>query len=96
MEVVLQQREHEPEVGRDRGLAREQQLDPLLDLEVLRVDVVVEGDHLVGELDVLRAHRLDRAAQRAQHELALEAKKRLELVELFLEGDSHQPNRPVT
>ena len=96
MEVVLQQREHEPEVGRDRGLAREQQLDPLFDLEVLRVDVVVEGDHLVGELDVLRAHRLDRAAQRAQHQLALEAKKRLELVELFLEGDSHQPNRPVT
>ena len=95
MEVVLQHREHEPEVARHRGLAREQELDPLLDLEVLRVDVVVERDHLVGELDVLRADGLDGPAQRAQHELALDVQQPLELVQLLLEGDP-QPNRPVT
>ena len=73
MEVVLQQRQDEPKVARDRRLAREQQLDPLLDLEVLRVDVVVERDHLVGELDVLGADGLDGAAERAEDELALSA-----------------------
>ncbi|NDU79487.1 hypothetical protein GWI34_43930, partial [Actinomadura sp. DSM 109109] len=67
----------------------------LLDLEELRVDVVVERDHLVGELEVLRAHRLDGAAERTEDELPLGAELELELVELLLEGDP-QPNRPVT
>ncbi len=96
VEVVLQHREHEPEVARDGRLAGEQQLDPLLDLEVLRVDVVVERDHLVGELGVLRADGLDRRPDRAQDEIALVAERGLELVELLLERDAHQPNRPVT
>ena len=89
VEVVLQHREHEPKVARDRGLARQQELDSLLDLEVLRVDVVVEGDHLVGELEVLRDDRLNRAAQRTKDELAFHAKRSLELVELLLKRDPH-------
>ena len=34
VEVDVQDREHEPQVGGDRGLAREQVLDALLDLEI--------------------------------------------------------------
>ena len=82
-------REHEPQVARHRRLARQQELDALLDLEVLRVDVVVERDHLVRELEILGAHRLDGPAQRAQHELALRAQQALELVQLLLKGDAH-------
>ena len=40
---------------RDRRLPREQRLDALLDREVALVDLVVEGDHLVGELVVALA-----------------------------------------
>ena len=72
-----------------RGLAREQELDLLLDREVLRVDVVVERDHLVGELEVLRAHGFDRRAQRAEHQLTFEAERRLERLQLLLERDPH-------
>jgi hypothetical protein len=89
VQVVVQEREHEPEVARDRRLPGEEELDSLLHGGVGAVDVVVEGDHLVGELDVLRAHGLDGRAQRAQHELALRLQRRLERVELLLERDSH-------
>ena len=89
MQVVLQHREHEPQVARDRRLARQQKLDSLLDLEVLRVDVVVEGDHLVGKLEVLRDDHFNRAAERAEDELAFHPKRGLQLVELFLKGDPH-------
>ena len=58
----MQHREHEPEVGRDRGLARQQRVDPLLDPEEALVDVVVEADHLVGELEVLLLERLHAGA----------------------------------
>ena len=67
--MSLKQREHETQVGCDGGLAREQELDLLLDFEVLRVDVVVERDHLVREFEgpatenVLRPN----VAQRAGH-----------------------------
>ena len=89
VQIVLEDREDEAKVARDRGLACQQELDPLLDLEVLRIDVVVEGDHLVGELEVLAAHGLDGATQRAKDELALDAERSLELVELLLERDPH-------
>ena len=90
-------REHEAQVAGDRRLAREQRLDALLDREVALVDLVVEGDHLVGELRVLLHERVERAAQRAQDEVALLLQRRLDLVELLLETPyAHQPNRPVT
>ena len=70
---------------------------PLLDREVARVDLVVERDHLVGELDVLvRRARSSAPRERAEDEVALLLERRLELVEIFLERDAHQPNRPVT
>ncbi len=89
MQVVLQDCEHETQIARDRSLARQQKLDSLLDLEVLRVDVVVEGDHLVGKLEVLRDDHFDRAAERTEDELAFHAKRGLQLVELFLKRDPH-------
>ncbi len=97
VEVRVQEREHEPQVAGDRGLLREQRLNASLDVEVERVDLVVEGDHLVGELVVLLPQRVQCAAQRAEHELALLLQRTLGAVELLLEGDAgHQPKRPVT
>ena len=91
----MEDREHESQVARDGGLAREGHLDLLLEREVARVDLVVERDHLVAELDVLRAERVDDAADRPQDDLARLLEARLEGVQLGLELDSH-PNRPVT
>ena len=87
--------EHETEVDCDRRLACEQRLDPLLDAEVRLVDLVVEGDHFVGQLDVGLQQRVQAAAERLENARALLLERRLELVELLLERDSH-PNRPVT
>jgi hypothetical protein len=70
---------------------------PLLDLEVAAIDRVVERDHLVGELGVRAPQRVQRAAQRAQHEAPFLQQARLQGVEVLLEADAtHQPNRPVT
>ena len=64
-------------------------LDQLLDPVIALVDLVVEGDHLVAELDVLRRERVDRSANgpQAQGPLLLEAG--LEEVEALLILDSH-------
>ena len=91
----MQDREHEAQVGRDRRLPGEQQLDPLLDAHVALVDVVVKGDHLVGELLVPRLEGFDRTAQSPEHELPLLLERRLQNVEILLERSPH-PNRPVT
>ena len=91
----MQDREHEAQVDGDRSLAGEQRLDAFLDREVGLVDLVVEGDDLVGELDVGLLERVEAAAQRAQDEGAFFLEGGFELVELFLERDPH-PNRPVT
>ncbi len=91
----MEHRQHEPEIGRDRRLSCEQVLDALLDREVARVDLVVEGDHLVGELPVLLHQRVEGSTQRAQRERPLLVDRRFELVEIFLEADPH-PNLPVT
>ena len=55
----MQHRKHVPEVHRDGRLAREQRVDALLQLEEDPVDVVVEGDHLVRELDVALGKSVD-------------------------------------
>ena len=87
VEVDVQHRQHEPKVGRDRRLPGEQRLDPLLDREVGVVDLVVEGDHLVGQLEVLLDERLRRRLHRSHDELALLLERRLEVGELLVEGD---------
>ena len=92
----MQQGEDEAQVARDRRLPGEQHLDPLLDVQVRRVDLVVERDHLVGELGVLLPECVQRAAQRTEDELTLFLQRRLGAVERLLERDAHQPNRPVT
>ena len=49
--------EDEPEVAGDGGLEGKRLLDELLDPVVARIDLVVERDHLVAELRVLRLER---------------------------------------
>jgi hypothetical protein len=95
VEVDAQDRKHETQVDRDGRLACEQRLDATLDLDVAVVHLIIEADHLVGELVVAAGKRVQRRAQRPQHEIALGLQRVLELLELVLEGDSH-PNRPVT
>ena len=74
----------------DRGLAREQRLDRLLEREVPRVDLVVERDHLVGQLGVVLAERIDRAPERAENEVALLEQRRLQSVHLLLQRHAHR------
>jgi hypothetical protein len=95
MEVRVQHRQHQAQIDRDRGLSSEQHLDSLLDLEVAAVDLVVESDHLVGELGIRLAERIERAAKCAQDEVALLEQIRLGRVQVLLQPDS-QPNLPVT
>ena len=103
----MQHREDETQVAGNRRLPGEQRLNALLYREVAAVDLVVERDHLVGEVLVLLDERGERAAQRPQYERPLFMDRRFELVELFLErdaalgttglrGSGHQPNLPVT
>ena len=77
------------EVDGNRRLAGQQRLDALLDRDVAAVDLVVEADHLVGELLVAPRERVQRRAERAQDEVALLLQRRLELRELLGEGDPH-------
>ena len=94
----MQHPEHEPQVPGGRRLAGEQRGDCLLDALVLPVDLVVEGDHLVGELWIALLERLHRASKRPQDELAFLDEVRLDRVELDLKRDPHpaHPKRPVT
>ncbi len=92
--LMCSMREHEPQVGRDGRLPRQQRLDALLEAEVARVDLVVEGDHLVGELEVLLDERARRRLDRADDEPALVLERLLELGELLVEGDSRARHRP--
>ena len=85
MEVHPQDREHEAEVGRDRRLAGEQRLHSRLDCEIAAVDLVVEADHLVGELVVAAGERVQRRAEGPEDEVALLLERRLELDELLVE-----------
>jgi uncharacterized membrane protein YbhN (UPF0104 family) len=70
VQVDVQHREHVPEVDGDRCLPGEQRVDALLDPEEAAVDLVVEGDHLIRELDILPLERGNRAAERAEDEVA--------------------------
>ncbi len=79
--------EDEAEVGRDRCLLCEQLADRALDPVVALVDLVVEGDHLVAELDVLRLEGVDRAGDGAEDDLALLLEIRLERLEARLVFD---------
>ena len=64
-DVLLRQflRKHGPKVYRHGRLASEQRLDLLFDRKVAVVDLVVEGDHFVGKLDVLMLEGAEGSAQ---------------------------------
>jgi hypothetical protein len=68
VEVDVEDGEHEAKVASNGCLAREKRLHALLDPHVPVVDVVVERDHLVGELVVALLQCIERAAQSAKHE----------------------------
>ena len=95
VEVDAQDRQHEPEVAGDGRLPCEQRLHALLDAGVADVDLVVEADHLVGQLVVAACQRVQRRPQHAEDERALLLQIGLETLQLLVETDPH-PKRPVT
>ena len=80
-EVDVEDREQQAQVARDRRLEREHGLDRALDAEEELVDLVVEGDDLVGELDVPLLERPDGAVHRGEDALALLLELRFDPVE---------------
>ena len=68
-------------------------LDRLLDAVVARVDLVVEGDDLVAELDVLRLERVDGARTARRTTAPCSWRLGLERVEARLELDPRHANR---
>ena len=81
----MQDGEQEPEVARHRRLEREQRLDRALDAEKEPVDLVVEGDHLVGELLVALLERAHRAVDRRDRPLGLFLELRLDLAQVVVD-----------
>ena len=81
----VQQRRDDPQVGRDRCLAREQRQDPLVDLQVAPVDPVVVGDDHPGQLDVLVGDRLERAVELRDDDVHPPERLLLELLEVLAE-----------
>ncbi len=67
----MDDREQQPQVAGNRGLQGEERLDQGLDAEEERVDLIVEGDDLVGELGVSLLERAHRAADGRDDPLAL-------------------------
>ena len=65
----MDHREQQPQVAGDRRLEREQGLDLVLDGEEVVVDLVVERDHLVGELAIPLLERPHRAVDGADDSL---------------------------
>ena len=52
MQAAVQDRRDQPEVGRHRGLQRQELQDPVVDLQVQLVDLVVGVDHALSRLVV--------------------------------------------
>ena len=81
----MQQRRHDPQVGRDRGLEGQQRQDPLVHLEVATVDEVVVGHDHAGQLDVLVPDRLQRPVERRDDQVEAAEGLDLELLERLAE-----------
>ena len=88
-EVDVQDGEDEPQVDGDGRLTGEELLDALADREVAVVDLVVEGDHLVGELGVLLLERIQRPPQGAEDQGGLLLEVGLKAIQLLLERQPH-------
>ena len=63
--VQRRQRGEQPQIGRDRGLQREQVDDALLDVEVELVHQVVASDHLVADRRVAAGKRWQHLLEQA-------------------------------
>jgi hypothetical protein len=89
-EVDVQDREDEPKIPGHGGLERQQRLDLALDLEKQAIDLVVEGDDLVGQLDVALLQGPNGSANCREDALALFLELRLDPVEAFVDrhGDT--------
>jgi hypothetical protein len=98
MQVDVQQRRQQPQVGCDRGLEREQSQDPSLDVEVEPVHFVVAADHLVADHRVAAFKGHQRLLQQkpglgaGSLNVVLEGAQLLVVVPPDL---THQPNLPV-
>ena len=99
MQIRVEDRRDKAKVCRDRRLGGEQIQDPLLDIEIGRVERVVFGHHGVDEFGVLVNEGLHGllesplGALPQTQDLALQGRQLV--VEPFARLQ-HQPNRPVT
>ena len=64
VQVDAEHGQHQAQVGGHGGLPGEERLHALLDRDVAAVDLVVEANHLVGELVVAARQRVQRRAER--------------------------------
>ena len=78
--------QQQPQVAGDRRLKGEERLDRALDPKEQLVDLVVEGDDLVGELDVPLLERADGSPDGREHPLALLLELRFDAIEGFVDG----------
>ncbi len=85
----MQDGENEPQVDGDGRLPSEELLDALTDREVAVVDLVVERDHLVGELGVLLFERIHGTPQGAEDQGGLLLEVGLKTIQLLLERQPH-------
>ena len=94
-QVDVQHREQQAQVARHRALQCEQRLDRAFDREEQLVDLVVEGDHLVGELDVALLERPDRSADGRDDALTLLLKLCFEPVERLVDRHRGHGTRDI-
>ena len=87
----MDHREQQAQVAGDRRLEREQSLDLVLDAEEVVVDLVVERNHLCGELAISFLERPHRAVDRAHDALPHLLEVRLDLLERGV--DRHRSQR---
>ena len=81
----VQQRRDDPQISRDRRLAREQPHRTLVYLQVAPVDPVVVADDHCGQLEILEADRLERAVELLRGHVQTAKRVPLELLERFSE-----------
>ena len=89
-EIDVDHREQESQVARDRRLQRKERLDRLLDAEEVVVDLVVEGDHLVGELAIALLEGAHSSVDGAEDALPHLLELRLDLLERRVDRH-HEP-----
>ena len=93
--VDLDDRTHQPQVGRDRILQREELDAQVVDLELELVDLRVAGGHLDRQVGPALDQRRERIAHARLDELAHGVEPVGEAPQLLVKMALHQPNLPV-